>query len=363
MSQQKEQARIYFLDTAKGLAMILVMLGHYTNIPREVNLWLSGFHLPVFFLVTGMLYSLKNEQTESTKILIRKKIRGILVPYLWFSLITMVWHGIHVAAGRQPVSLLWNALLDTVVLRGMGALWFLPVTLFAQILLILVVKRWGMAKSGVLFTVLALIGYRCYTFGTGGWILEESKIGVLYVGEFLIKGLIAACFMCYGGMLEDFLEKRFDFFSVSTDVRVTGKSRSWILPAAGVLLFGVTFLEIPLGQIRDLNHLNIGSLPVYLCLGTCGALGLLILCRYLPECKALTKIGKHSLIIMATHVNLPVMAWPMKLGEKLVGILAITKGAEIFTFAVTMILALAVEYMLIYLIPRYMPFLIGKKYR
>lgn len=92
--------RVTYLDLAKGIGIILVVLGHMENINAGLRTWISSFHMPLFFVISGMLIALKNEdkklivQDSATegrwsglKTLTLKKARGILVPYAWFSLI------------------------------------------------------------------------------------------------------------------------------------------------------------------------------------------------------------------------------------------------------------------------------------
>lgn len=45
--------RIDWIDIAKGLGIILVVIGHMP-IPSNVSYWIFSFHMPLFFLVDGL---------------------------------------------------------------------------------------------------------------------------------------------------------------------------------------------------------------------------------------------------------------------------------------------------------------------
>ena len=82
--------RLEYLDMVKGLAIILVVLGHIEFISHPLRVWISSFHMPVFFIVSGILIRYKNEADQPLLPLIAKKARQILIPYFWFSLLYFV---------------------------------------------------------------------------------------------------------------------------------------------------------------------------------------------------------------------------------------------------------------------------------
>ena len=48
--------RCYYLDLTKVIAMFLVILGHLYSADSNVRLYLYSFHMPLFFLVSGIFY-------------------------------------------------------------------------------------------------------------------------------------------------------------------------------------------------------------------------------------------------------------------------------------------------------------------
>ena len=92
-----KKKRITYLDIAKGMGMVLVLVGHLQNdtifsfSPHILTLcsWIFSFHLPLFFILSGMLMCIKKDNEKDLTGFIKKRFFSIMVPYFWFSLIYM----------------------------------------------------------------------------------------------------------------------------------------------------------------------------------------------------------------------------------------------------------------------------------
>lgn len=81
------KCRVLWIDIVKGVAIILVVLGHIglTNV-SYIGPWVNSFHVPIFFFISGMLFSNSN----SFGIFLNKKILELIKPYLYFSFIAIL---------------------------------------------------------------------------------------------------------------------------------------------------------------------------------------------------------------------------------------------------------------------------------
>jgi fucose 4-O-acetylase-like acetyltransferase len=86
--------RITYIDMAKGIGILLVVFGHSGFPSPAVNQWISSFHMPLFFLLSGILLSHTNAHEKPLKDTIKKKARTILVPYLFFSIFSILFSAI-----------------------------------------------------------------------------------------------------------------------------------------------------------------------------------------------------------------------------------------------------------------------------
>lgn len=73
-----------YLDIAKGLGIIMVILGHI-----EIGFatkWLYSFHLPLFFFVSGICFHYK----ENFFHYLKKKVKRCLIPYFVFGILIVL---------------------------------------------------------------------------------------------------------------------------------------------------------------------------------------------------------------------------------------------------------------------------------
>ena len=146
--------RIVWLDIAKGIAICLMVLGH-TSIPPFLSNFIWAFHMPLFFIASGWT---TNWENPSLKIFLKKKFKGLMIPFFIYSMIVFIIESI---VG-------WNTLSHFVCRGWEGyALWFIPVLFFALIcsqviLKITSIKLRYILCGGVLLVGCVLSYYRLY---------------------------------------------------------------------------------------------------------------------------------------------------------------------------------------------------------
>lgn len=84
----KEKVRIAWLDAAKGIGVILVVLGHCVVKTNYLHKIIFSFHMPLFFLLSGYCFDIKKYGTFREVLL--KRGRALLVPYIKFALVGLV---------------------------------------------------------------------------------------------------------------------------------------------------------------------------------------------------------------------------------------------------------------------------------
>ncbi len=78
--------RMDWLDMAKGYGIILVMVGHLCEW-TPVGSVIYSFHIPLFFLLSGYLFSIRDSFTDFLK----RKAKGMLIPYFALALPMILW--------------------------------------------------------------------------------------------------------------------------------------------------------------------------------------------------------------------------------------------------------------------------------
>ena len=83
-----ESKRYTWIDLAKVLTMLLVVYDYLGLENRDVAAWIWTFHMPVFFLISGMFFSTKRSLGEQ----IKKDLKHLLLPLLlWHIIASLTW--------------------------------------------------------------------------------------------------------------------------------------------------------------------------------------------------------------------------------------------------------------------------------
>lgn len=79
----KEKYRLGWIDCMKGIGIILVVLGHIYK-DNLVNIWVYSFHMPLFFIISGYLSGIKDQDQFSFKLNFVHKTKTLLYPFIFF---------------------------------------------------------------------------------------------------------------------------------------------------------------------------------------------------------------------------------------------------------------------------------------
>lgn len=81
--------RIGWIDYAKSIAIFFVVLIH-THCDPYLTITLKSFTMPVFFFISGFLFS--RENNPSYKKFAEKRFRQLIIPYIWINLMAyLLW--------------------------------------------------------------------------------------------------------------------------------------------------------------------------------------------------------------------------------------------------------------------------------
>lgn len=352
--QSQNNTRLTWLDMAKGVAIILVIMGHRGFITKPTQVWLSSFHLPLFFLASGFLMATKKEHLCSPKTFIIRKIRTLLIPYFAFSLasilLQLVLSGIR---SSLDLSVLYQQLIYTVTLQGYSVLWFFPVLFFAELFFFGLCKKWSYPILTAVTSVIAVLAYLQYHQG-----MAMAAPGLISMGDGFLKMLVKICiataFLSYGACLQKLLSVKNPDFAPTTGGRRYGEL------GAGLLCGCLNFLIRNSYEPFDLNNLALHSIALYLLLGFTGSTAVICLCKNSVNIPPLTFFGRNSLILLCTHMNFYVLYMGTICYMALPDIILIN---ELFTSnLLTLLFTLLLEVPVILFINTFTPFMLGQKY-
>lgn len=148
MSDNKKD-RINYLDSAKGIGIILVCLGHaITNAEAPIDSdysillqFISQFHMPLFFLLGGMVF---NDKYVDTPIKSGwKKFKSYYIPFVVYNMIFVLLHNVmyemHIFTDKYDMKMFIKTTINVLTMHIQeicGAMWFLRCLLTIVLLFI-----------------------------------------------------------------------------------------------------------------------------------------------------------------------------------------------------------------------------------
>ena len=158
-----EKTREKWVDDVKGIACILVVLGHFfqsmtkakilpdNDLYEWFNTTIYYFHVPLFFICSGYLYqkySKVNSVGSWCKNVV-KKILALGVPYVTFSTATWVLKKVFSSSVNNQI----GGLGDTLFLHPTAPYWYL----YALFFIFLVTPTFSSVKAAIVGLIIALV--------------------------------------------------------------------------------------------------------------------------------------------------------------------------------------------------------------
>ncbi|MCC8049997.1 MAG: acyltransferase family protein [Clostridiales bacterium] len=135
----KKSNRIEWIDVAKGIGIILVIMGHCFNKSSLIHKWIFSFHMPLFFILSG--YCFHVDKYQRMRDIVRAKIKSLLIPYFGFcflgiavSILIPEWR-----AGFSVKGILTDIYCAYPSLTHITSIWYLAALFILSVLLYAVV--------------------------------------------------------------------------------------------------------------------------------------------------------------------------------------------------------------------------------
>ena len=175
-----DKKRITYIDLAKGIGIALIVLGHaYTKSSFLVTLVYS-FHIPLFFIVSGILF---DEEKDISAQWLLKKCKKLLLPYIIWGAVFQLYLLLLNMLGGASFGDHIGTYVKTYLMLSSGAMWFLPIMFIASIL-----HAFAKKKNQTLCIILAIVLCAlCVLFKTDNQVLG-----------YLLRSGMGYFFLCVG---------------------------------------------------------------------------------------------------------------------------------------------------------------------
>ena len=328
--KKRENRRILYIDVAKGIAMICIILGHLGN--PNINRVVFTFHVPIFFFITG--YFTNNKKTFSE--FVKNKARTLIVPYVVTCIFIILLASIqgYIVGNATSEFRTWayasiygagDTYKEPFYIQGIGAIWFLWATFWGSIFLRLSFK-FDKCVRAIFIAMIFAIGY------------YSRKI--FWFPLSIQAGACATLFMYMGNLLnltKDIIKE------VPNEVKNFGIGFAMV----------TWYFFIKDFQSFWLVHCDIGRGIVDI-FGSMCACAMVILISRAIEIKTkkisnmLAYFGKYSLLILCVHViELNLIQW-WKITDKII----MMGGTEEIRLAVIIICKLILDLGITYILSK-----------
>lgn len=283
-------SRAKYLDEAKGLGILCIVFLHYENgvIPGTVNTFIGSFMITIFYIVAGWIMAMKSSHVP-TRNLANKRFRSLGLPYIYWTGIICIFDIILWAFGYYNNYFIAREVYKSIVLRGIGTLWFLPALFFGELIWNWLLKRhwtiWIIALIAIL-----LYQHEYYNFFSTRISPEWNLVKAPF---YTINSALSASISVAAGFL---------FFKLFSHLKLLNRSSlTWIYGIIFCLLgyYSANYLDLYIGNFSSYFWPLLA--PIF------GPLGF-VLIFYSFQNNILWSYldfwGRHSLSLMVTHYSI-----------------------------------------------------------
>lgn len=283
-----QKHRVPYVDMAKGILILMVMIGHMQNVCKELSVhdevfatidhleWFWGpFFMPAFFVITGFCSNF-NKPFKSFLI---SNVKGILIPAFTLGILEK-WIGL-VYVPDVCLHSFFSLGIKNFIING-GSFWFLA-ALFLSKLTFYVISKFlrNLKVVGIIVIILHILGFYMFenSICRNYWYFQHSMMLTIYlfVGQIL---------------------KGYNIFFDSK--KITMSLWGGYLVAVGViLLLGCESPHIA----HNVTITNITFIPHFM-FSIWGAILILVTAKQIKTIKVICYFGKNSLIYYCLHINL-----------------------------------------------------------
>lgn len=312
--------RLNYLDIAKGIGILLVLIGHvYRTSDSSVIRYFYSFHVGMFYIISGILFDMTKPYEKQFSRVLWNKVCGLIIPYAFFELL----YDVVFCLCGNPSDFFW-VLRQGVTLQHDYATWFLPILFFSEIILISFKKY--IKKDFVISMIVAVLFFVSLLSGIS--YQQDSSLWPLFP---VLRTFIAIGFMWFGKLISRY-------------------HREIIEKKTSLLLFGVLSIMSSFFNARVSWLWTFYGSPVLFIISTlAGCLFVLCVSYNIKHSQILEYLGKNTVVILGTH-------------QSILMLLRYVFGQEprAFTDVIYMITTILIQFPLIYLFDKFIPFFIGK---
>lgn len=266
--------RVHWIDIAKGLGIIAVVIGHIYHDEIIYN-WLYSFHMPLFFFVAGYLYKQKDMLPD-----LKRRVQTIAIPYFSLGSIVLLYWALLERRFRDSTMGVFESVVGFIsgefrYLDFNVHLWFLP-CFFVTVCLYNILRNIGGKKATYITAIIMSIVFLVVDIPDLVWGIDRV---FKYIGFYAIGNLYAE-----SKITEKLIEMpNLKILTGGGTLALASFTLSYFIPNTGILwfafglvgLYAICLISIGIEKSRVLEYL--------------GQISLIVLCVHGPVYRVLIK--------------------------------------------------------------------------
>lgn len=289
----KENSRISVIDTAKGIGIILVIIGHTLFSDNPIRIFIYAFHMPMFFILAGAVMKISRDKKSIFEDFSEE--RKLIGAYCFYSILFFIFDVVVRFLVLKEIGLnelVWD-IYQTIFFYGISVLWFIATLMLAKVLV-----KW---ICRILPKRIYWIMIGCFFYAVGSMIsshiqwLNTGKYRLIYYPLIALLRVLSVTIYIFLGYITG---EKIKEYAKKKD-RVGGMIYVAVLTALLLLLFSnlagnvdIHVMEMGKWYIAFMNAM-LGTIMVF-------AISIMLdKVKGIGEC--LRYMGINSLFIMATH--------------------------------------------------------------
>lgn len=339
-NDSNSKGRLEWIDVLKCLGMLLVVLGHASeeSAAGTYRYYIYSFHMPLFFIISGMTFYLQCQRRTFDFIeIVKNKAKGLVWPYFALSFLTIpIWIvNFRILTHRdQSFAELIYAIFYSHQHHIPGpsnALWFCP-TLFLTLIVFWLINQWAENNEKILTLAVMVVGAFGYSVS-----LRENN----FYTPWHIETIPIALMCLLGGWL--FIKHK-DFFA-----NVLGGKKRQILWCVVLLPSAYFCAKYNVKISMALN--TYGSFILFAGAVIGFSLICVIISQNIPCLEIFKLIGRNTIVVLAFHA--PVFRFLERISEESADFL---KNYPIVTGCLVFVAMIP----LCFIFEKWFPFLLGR---
>lgn len=277
-----KKKRVVWIDQLRAFTFYFVYLGHLAT-RGQLNEWIYSFHMPMFFVISGLNLNLTKMYDTKFKDFIIHLTERMVVPYLWLQLLSMGIKYIFLQrADIVPKYLLGIITANSHIINApSNPMYFVLLLFLAQLGMWLIVKLTRKNRLLIAIVVAALSVISAVTSLTPmPWHINVVPTAMLlmYIGRLLM-----------------------DFYLFISE-KIKDKFKNPIRAVLGVaLIVAGVFLSEANGRISIHGNAYGESYVMFIVTALVTCIGFALIVMMLPEIKLLTFMGMNTFFFLGIH--------------------------------------------------------------